>query len=619
MRFARTLFVAVVCSNLLGCPFLSDDWKIVSDAGSSSNAGSGANTSGAIASSGASGGTTAGVASGDSSGASSGTSGSGAGISGTSTAGTGTMSGSTTGVGPGDVAVLGQPCSKVATLACAGNFQKVTLICGGNPPTWTAGPICPNGQFCDSRSGSNQGTCQAVDPLCASLTPGELACSDATHTVLCGPDLVSDTPVATCANQTCISGKCSGPCAPNQMQCATTGNGVQTCGTDGLWGAAVACSASTTCVSGACSGVCGPGQKQCVGNTPQACGPTGQWVDAAACPSATRYCYLGACNAQPPSCAPGGQGLSNCGSSGESCCTSPVVPGGTFYRTYTNDGTGPTAEADPATVSGFLLDKYLVTMGRFRQYASAWSAGWRPAAGSGKHTHLNGGQGVTTNGAAGTYEPGWVVSDDTYLGPTTANLASNPMCDWTSAPGVRENDPVNCVSWYDAYAFCIWDGGAFLPTEAEWAFAAAGGPQQRQYPWGSAAPGSTNQYAIYACDYPPGPGAGVCAMDPTNIAPVGAAPAGAGMWGQLDLSGDLREWNLDYTAPYLPCTDCACLDMTKCSAVGQAIAGDSSPLRILRSSEFDRTEVTLLEAMSRLYGEAAPHFYMVGFRCARSP
>jgi hypothetical protein len=41
--------------------------------------------------------------------------------------------------------------------------------------------------------------------------------------------------------------------------------------------------------------------------------------------------------ALPPSCAPGGPGMTNCGPGGsgtESCCTSLEVTGGTFYRSY---------------------------------------------------------------------------------------------------------------------------------------------------------------------------------------------------------------------------------------------------------------------------------------------
>src|SRR5437868_1852622 len=64
----------------------------------------------------------------------------------------------------------------------------------------------------------------------------------------------------------------------------------------------------------------------------------------------------------PPSCQGIGPGLSDCGVDHDSCCATLDVPGGTFFRTYTNtpdDGVQNTA--DPATVSALRLDKYLVT------------------------------------------------------------------------------------------------------------------------------------------------------------------------------------------------------------------------------------------------------------------
>jgi sulfatase modifying factor 1 len=141
------------------------------------------------------------------------------------------------------------------------------------------------------------------------------------------------------------------------------------------------------------------------------------------------------------------------------------------------------------------------------------------------------------------YESGWLTGFDRNVAPTEANLASDPdYATRTSTPGSRENLPINCVNWYEAYAFCIWDGG-FLPSEAEWEYAAAGGSEQREYPWGSAAPATANQYAIYGCYYNPDD-AGLC-TGVANIAPVGTATLGAGRWGQLDLAGDEYQWNLD--------------------------------------------------------------------------
>jgi sulfatase modifying factor 1 len=297
--------------------------------------------------------------------------------------------------------------------------------------------------------------------------------------------------------------------------------------------------------------------------------------------------------------------MTNCGATSESCCTSLEVTGGTYYRTYSNHGSGLSGEADPASVSGFRLDKYEVTVGRFRQFVDVWNGGWRPSAGSGKHTHLNGGNGLTSTG--GGYEPGWVTSDNSNAAPTNANLAcDSSYATWATSADNNENLPINCVNWYESYAFCIWDA-AFLPSEAEWEYAAAGGNQQREYPWGSTDPGTSNQYAIYGCYYPSwSPDASTLScVGVVNIAPVGTATLGAGLWGQLDLGGNVREWNVDlFTGGNGSlCTDCANLP---------------SFARVFRGGGFGDPTVWLRRDGNSNYMESLRD-RSVGFRCARTP
>jgi formylglycine-generating enzyme required for sulfatase activity len=325
----------------------------------------------------------------------------------------------------------------------------------------------------------------------------------------------------------------------------------------------------------------------------------------------------------PPSCAPGGQGMTNCGPGGsgtESCCTSLEVTtaleseASPYYRTYTNDGDGGLGEADPATVSAFRLDKYLVTVGRYRQFVAAWSGGYYPCSGSGKHTHLNLGQGLANSASAGTYETGWDATDwnnATDIDPTGPNLNCNTYyATWTPTDtGGQENLPINCVTWYEAYAFCIWDGG-FLPSEAEWEYAAAAGNREREYPWGSTAPGTACpgagcDYAVYSCYYPSGSGS---CTGVSSIAPVGYASMGAGYFGQLDLEGEVLEWNLDwYNGTYVdPCTDCAYLPTTPAS------------YRVVRGGYFLNVARGLLPSRRLdFYPSARDRNY--GFRCARTP
>jgi len=429
-----------------------------------------------------------------------------------------------------------------------------------------------------------------------------------------------------------LDGGSSASCPTGTTNCGGTCMNEQSdpnnCGACGF-----ACPSSQSCVSGACTvsatqdastAVCTPGSQQCFGNTKvQTCGPNGQW-ESPAWPCATLLCSGGACSgstATGVSCQTSGAGQTNCGTNSESCCTSLEVPGGTYYRTYDDDGNptadggvdlaadgGPTGEADPATVSGFQLDKYLVTVGRFRQFVNAvlppdGGTGWLPAEGSGIHTHLNGGLGLVsaavTNSDGGVeYETGWDAVDwnnPTDVNPTTANLTSCQYTTWTASAGSQENLPIDCVTWYEAYAFCIWDG-AFLPSEAEWEYAAAGGSEQLEYPWGSTAPGTANQYAIYG-DYYTG--------NSMNIAPVGTATLGVGAWGQLDMAGDLRVWALDGYATYVdPCTDCAYLS--------------AASNRVIRGGDFYYGTSTLLPPY-RYDNTPTVREGDYGFRCARAP
>jgi formylglycine-generating enzyme required for sulfatase activity len=271
--------------------------------------------------------------------------------------------------------------------------------------------------------------------------------------------------------------------------------------------------------------------------------------------------------------------------------------------------------AYPATVSGFRLDKYEVTVGRFRQFVSAVVAGWLPAEGSGKHAHLNNGQGLANSSSSGGYETGW----ETLWGNLPAALQDwtpylqNQPSTWTSSVGANENAPLSDVTWYAAYAFCIWDGG-FLPSEAEWNYAASGGAEQRVYPW-SSPPDSTALDCTYAHF-------GGCADSTTVLSPmlsVGAAPnvvgsespKGDGKWGQADLAGNVYEWTLDDGAPsYVdPCIDCAEMTAAPPCCWNPVERGGSfldDAVGVLTSSRFDGT------------GAAEPDL-IIGFRCARSP
>jgi len=167
---------------------------------------------------------------------------------------------------------------------------------------------------------------------------------------------------------------------------------------------------------------------------------------------------------------------------------------------------------------------------------------------------------------------------------------------WTDLPGANEARPINCITWFEAFAFCVWDGGR-LPTEAEWNYAAAGGTEQRAYPWSSPSTDMTIDFA-HAVFTPSG------TPPYTPIANVGStSPTGNAKWGHADMAGNMWDWNLDWFSGYPnPCVDCANLA--------------PSPFRVLRGGSFMNDGPTQLVSF-RSDGDPSARNFDIGMRCAR--
>lgn len=241
---------------------------------------------------------------------------------------------------------------------------------------------------------------------------------------------------------------------------------------------------------------------------------------------------------EPPArvCRAGGEGAkADCGADGKTnCCLSAAIPGGTFNRF--ND------PSFPATVSDFRVDVLEVTVGRFRAFVDAWPSS-RPKQGDGAHPRIP--------------ASGWKIEWDARLPATREQFSRGLSCidtpevewaTWHDGVGPHERAPVSCVTWYEAFAFCAWDGGRLL-TEAEWLYLAVGGAEQRKFPWGPE---------------PPDPSRAVLGHTPGGaFARVGSVPAGAARWGLLDLVGSRAEYVRDGIRDQLPqvglpvpCVDC---------------------------------------------------------------
>jgi membrane protease YdiL (CAAX protease family) len=176
-----------------------------------------------------------------------------------------------------------------------------------------------------------------------------------------------------------------------------------------------------------------------------------------------------------------------------------------------------------------------------------------------------------------------------------AACVASGQCLAPSAPSARQpctardphgRLPVNCVTWYDATAFCEWVDKR-LPTEEEWEHAARG-EDERDYPWGAAAPdpGRLNAGGQHGS-----------AMDSSGdgfaaLAPTGLFPAGAGPFGHLDLAGNVAAWTASQ-------------------------GGMADPGRVVRGGHWASETPTDVRAAARWIRSPEAWDAKIGFRCAK--
>lgn len=144
-----------------------------------------------------------------------------------------------------------------------------------------------------------------------------------------------------------------------------------------------------------------------------------------------------------------------------------------------------------------------------------------------------------------------------------------------------ENKPAVCVTWYGAYAYCLSRGG-YLPTEAEWEFAAKGGLGLNNFKYA----GSDNPTEVGWFGIP-------------ELQNVGTKKSNT--LGLYDMSGNVAEWCSDWYS------DKAYEDSVEKNPEGPK----SGETKVIRGGSYNQTPVTVTARSSMKPGTSSPY---VGFR-----
>ena len=191
-----------------------------------------------------------------------------------------------------------------------------------------------------------------------------------------------------------------------------------------------------------------------------------------------------------------------------------------------------------------------------------------------------------------------------------------PQGEGSSTKG-KENHPVVHVSWDDAMAYAAWSGKR-LPTEAEWEWAAKGGNDQNEYPWGSeqVLEGAAKANS-WEGDFPY---RNTLRDQFFYTAPVASFEPNA--YGLYDMAGNVWEW----------CSDWYAYDYYKTLA-GQEVVNPLgpqksfdpyqpyTPQRVMRGGSFlcNDTYCSGYRVASRMKSSPDTGLHHTGFRLVKSP